>query len=314
MKILVTGATGFIGSSLVPELRARGHEVHELRRYHAGGFDFWNPDLVHFADLRDSADLHKVIRAIEPEVIVHLAAESAVSFSFQRPEEVNQVNYMGTIRVAEAAKEVGAWLIQASTSEVYGARAEVPFHEGTAMGGTSPYAASKIAAEHFLAVQQQYGLDVTIMRPFNTIGRALVGNKHFVVERAITGAFEVGAIDLHDWRPQRDFLFRTDHVGLYLLAIENPARAKGETFNACTGEAWTIEEMANYVAEEIRISYGRDVKVSFAAEPDRPVDIPVLMGTNAKAEHLLGWEPAYTVATAIKQAIREWAERLGVVA
>ena len=317
MKILVTGASGFIGSALVPELRARGHEVWEARRYSAGRFDFWDrPHQVLF-DLRDACEVRSAVVKIRPDAIIHLGAMSAVSYSFEHPQEVADVNYMGTVRLADAAREVGAWFIFAATSECYGrGKYHYPVTEDAPHGGTSPYAAAKIAAVEYLrTMEATYKVPVTILFPFNTIGRALVppkGNRHFVVERAITQALETGRIELHDARPRRDFLFRTDHVRGYMAVVDHPDEAKGQGFNLCTGECWTIDQMAQHVMKTVGEEYGKSVTVTFAAHPDRPLDIPILHGSNRKARDVLGWTPLYNIAGGIERAVKEWAKVLGV--
>ena len=313
MRILVIGASGFIGSTLVPMLREAGHQVVEGRRYVAGRWDGYQRtnDRVFF-DLRDTHETRTAIMAARPEVILNLAAQSAVTYSFDHAQEVNEVNYMGTLRVSEAALELGAHLVIASSSEVYGSSdAEVPFKETSRLGATSPYAVSKMAAEEYLRVLHQiHAMPMTIMRPFNTIGRAPVNNRHFVVERTITQALEDGRISLHDPRPLRDFLFRDDHCRAYLAVVEHLAAARGQTFNLCTGDAWSISDMVQYVAKAVGQRQGRTVSVDFGQMSDRPLDIPILQGSASRAKDLLGWAPQYTIAQGLDKAIDEWQARL----
>lgn len=313
MRILVTGATGFIGSELVPLLRQRGDTVIEAARYAAGRFNFYDPDRRVLFDLRDAQETREAVMAAKPDVIIHLAAQSAVAYSFTHPQEVNEVNYMGTVRLADAARTVGAWFIMAGSSEIFGrADSQFPLTEEQPMGGTSPYAASKIAAIEYLHVlEKTYGLPVTIMAPFNTIARAPVNNRHFVVERAITQAIEEQHINLHDPRPARDFLFRTDHAAAYVAALAHREEAVGQMFNICTGGAVSIVEMAQLVANYVGRRLGLPVGVEFSKEPDRPLDIARLQGSNAKAKRLLGWTPQYTIEQALERAADEWIERLG---
>ena len=312
MRVLVTGASGFIGARLVQELRAREHQVTEMVRYQSGGrFNYYDQAQRVFVDLRDTQEVRQAIVTVRPDAIVHLAAMSAVAYSFDHSQEVNEVNYMGTVRVADAALEVGAHLYMAGTSELYGrGDHHYPLVETEPHGGTSPYAASKIAAVEYLKVLAiTKKLPITIMVPFNTIGRALVppsGNRHFVVERAITQAIEEGCIVLHDPRPVRDFMFRDDHVAGYVAALEHPELAKGETFNVATGTAISIEEMAHRVAFHVERKMEKSVTVSFSRVPDRPLDIPVLHGSNEKIRRVLGWEPRYTIEQGLEMAVDEW--------
>ena len=273
MKVLLTGSTGFIGSRLAVLLRERGWEIWEMLRYVSGGrYAYYDRPNRVFADLKDPEAIHNAVRTAKPEVIIHLAAESAVSFSFEHPRDVLETNLLGTVDLARAALEVGVkHFIFASTSEVYGRSKSFPVSEEEPLGATSPYAVSKIASEEALRVMMHTDhLPATIMRPFNTYGRGLVRNPHFIVERAITQALERGKIELHDPNPFRDFMFREDHVAAYLAIMENWNRAVGETFNITTGQTWQIRQMAEAVARTVKAQTGRAVEVTFSELPDRP--------------------------------------------
>lgn len=314
-KILVTGTTGFIGSCLVARLEKEGYEnVFRLQRYVSGGrFNFYSRQKVVFADLRDGEAVRKAVQSVKPDVMIHLGATTAVSFSFLNPADVLHVNAVGTIHLAEAAREFGVeQMIHSSTSEFYGIQKEFPIKEDAVPNATSPYAVSKIAAENYLwLMHKMYNFPITIMRPFNSFGRANVRNRHYVVERAICGALENGVINLHNPKPIREFVFRDDHVEGYMSALGNK-KALGEAFNICYGVGWTIEEMANKVAGIVERKTGKPVKVEFLREPDRPMDIPVLWGDPTKAKTVLGWRPKYDLESGLSKAIDEWATVLGV--
>lgn len=256
--------------------------------------------------------MRKAVQTVKPEAIIHLGATTAVSFSFLNPADVMHVNAVGTVHLAEAAREFEVeQMLMASTSEYYGIQKEFPIKEDAVPNATSPYAVSKIAAENYLwLIHKLYNFPVTIMRPYNSFGRALVANKHYAVERAITGALENGVINLHNPKPVREFIFRDDHVEGYISALGNK-KAIGEAFNLCYGVGWTIEEMASKVAEIVERKNGKPVKVEFLREPDRPLDIPVLWGDPTKAKNVLGWKPKYNLETGLEKAIDEWRQVLG---
>ena len=313
-KILLTGATGFIGSRLLQRLTELGHDVSILVRYVSGGrFDFYSREKTLFADIRDGDSVRKAVFSVKPEVIIHLAAETAVSFSFINPADVFQTNTIGTINLSTAAKEIGIkQFIHASTSEYYGAQKEFPIKEDAMPNPTSPYAVAKIACEYHLELMSKlYDFPVTIMRPFNSFGRANVRNKHYVVERAITGALEGHAISLHNPTPIREFVFRDDHVEAYVRALGNKD-AIGQAFNVCYGKGITIKDMATKVAEIAQAKTGKPVKTEFIREPDRPLDIPTLYGDPSKAMKVLGWEPKYDLNTGLDKAIDEWMQVLQI--
>ena len=316
MRILVTGSTGFIGSSLTLRLREKGHDVQELVRYVAGGrYNYYDRDNRTFADMRDRDQVRACVLFTKPEIIINLAAQSGVSYSFLNSDDVIKTNTLGTVALADAAAELGnlKLFIHASTSEVYGTGVTYPTQEHARLGATSPYAVSKIAAEEYLRVAIQiHKLPVLIFRPFNTFGRATVRNRHYVVERAITQALEKQHISLHDPRPYRDFIFRDDHVNAYVHAVERWGKLAGETINICTGNAWPIREVAKTVAHYAELLTGKLVQVDFLEKPDRPLDIPRLQGDNTKALELLKWAPEYSFSTGIKKAVEEWAQVLNI--
>jgi nucleoside-diphosphate-sugar epimerase/intein/homing endonuclease len=171
LRILLTGATGFIGKRLLERLNELGHEVYTLVRYVSGGrYNFYSKNIV-YADLRDGDAVRKAVLEVKPEIVIHLAALTAVSFSFLNPTDVFHTNTIGTIHLAEAAKEVGVkQFVHSSTSEVYGIQRDFPIKEDAILNPTSPYAVSKIAAENYLWLMYKiYNFPITIMRPFNSI-------------------------------------------------------------------------------------------------------------------------------------------------
>jgi dTDP-glucose 4,6-dehydratase len=314
LRILLTGGTGFIGSALLQKLEQLGHEVYTLVRYVSGGrYNYYGRRNSVFADIRDGEAVRKAVLSAKPEIVIHLAATTAVSFSFLNPADVFQVNTLGTIHLAEASREAGVeQMIFASTSEYYGNQKSFPIKEDAIPNATSPYAVSKIAAENYLWLMHRlYDFPVTVMRPFNSFGRANVDNRHYVVERAITGALEKGVINLHNPKPVREFVFREDHADAYLCALGRK-EAVGEAFNVCYGVGYTIEEMANKVAEIVSSKFSKMVEINFMREPDRPMDIDKLVGDSTKIRRILGWKPKYNLETGLEKAINEWAWLVGI--
>jgi len=218
----LTGASGFIGSALLPRLEREGHEVWQLLRYVSGGrYSYWERQHKVFADLRDHDAVRKAVQDIVPDAIIHLGAITPVSFSFMSAVDVFEVNALGTINLANVAMDEGVeHFIHASTSEVYGIQRKFPIREDANLNPTSPYAVAKIAAEHHLGLLREiHSFPVTIIRPFNSYNRANVRNRHYAVERAITMALERHHIRLHNPRPVRDFLYRDDHVEAYVRCL-----------------------------------------------------------------------------------------------
>lgn len=311
MRVLLTGRTGFIGGFLHDKLVAEGHEVFSLVRHVAGRYQYL-PDekgLV-FGELRDFARIKEIMNELQPEIVLNLAAMTAVSLSFQNPIDFWETTASGTINLAECARSNPKLklFIHASTSEVYGTQPVVPFKETFPYNPTSPYAVAKVADEYYLHMMGMvYSFPFVIMRPFNTYGR--MGIKHYVVERATTTLLEKGEVQL--WNPAsiRDFLYVDDHANGYLAAIKN-AKA-GETYNICTGRGVSIKEMVDIVMKEVAEQFGIDPKVNWHLPEDRPYEIKILIGDNTKAKTDLKWEPKVTLEEGLKKTVAAWGQLLG---
>jgi len=314
VRILVTGASGFIGSELALRLQKEGHDVAGMYRYVADGrYDFYQLARKVICDLRDAQLIDTVFERFKPEVVYHLGAITPVSYSFISPLEVTQVNYLGTMNIVHACRKYGVeHLIHASTSEFYGKQDTFPIREDAMPFPLSPYAVSKVAAEEYIRFYARCeGLRYTIIRPYNTYNRSHVKKEYFVIERAITGALRDAHIQLYTPDPVRDLLDRDSHVDAYVKCLENP-RAVGQAINIGLGEGHTIGEVAHLIAQLVEARTERPVRTSWSMEPDRPYDIKVLICSNEKAKDLLGWQPLHTLMSGLELAVKEWAEVLGL--
>lgn len=308
-KVLITGVTGFIGSHLAPRLLEIGYDVYSFERYITGRYVLGVVRQLKtlFGDLREYHVVRRVVREVSPDYVIHLAAVSPVAYSYEHPQEVIDVNFMGTVNLAEAClHEVPnlKQLLFASTSEVYG-NGPVPRREDTPPNPNSPYAVSKLAAEKYLLyLRDAYRFPVTILRNFNTYGRK--DNTHFVVERTITQMLEKrDEIRLGDPNPIRDLMYVDDHVESYIACLGRK-EAIGEIFNFCTGKGISIKELVKLIAELI----GYKGEVRWNTIPARPLDIKELVGDYSKAKRLLGWSPRYSLQDGLKKTIEYWRKRI----
>lgn len=310
MRILITGATGFIGSHLLSSLLEQEHEVFALERYMTGRYVLGANRSVKtvFGDLRDHFSVRQVIREVQPEVVMHLAAISPVSYSYDHPNEVIETNFIGSVNLAEACRREVPHFRQflfASTSETYG-NGPVPKTEDTPQNPNSPYAVSKLAAEKYvLYMRDAYGFPITVLRPFNTYGRK--DNTHFVVERILVQMLSGNSIKLGDPTPIRDLLYIDDHVNAYLSCLGND-KAIGEVFNFCTGQGITILELV----DSLKDITGIQEEVVWNTIPKRPLDIQVLIGDHTKATRILGWRPKVKLEEGLSIIADYWRKRLSL--
>ncbi len=171
-RTLITGATGFIGSHLLPKLMEEGYDAYSLERYVTSRYVLGQRREFKtvFGDIREYFEVKRIIREVQPDIVVHLASVSPVSYSYDHPQEVIETNFLGTVNLAEAClREIShlRHFLFASSSEIYG-NGSNPKTEETPPNPNSPYACSKLAAEKYLLyMRDAYDFPVTILRNFN---------------------------------------------------------------------------------------------------------------------------------------------------
>jgi nucleoside-diphosphate-sugar epimerase len=304
-KVLITGATGFIGKELAAKLKDK-YEIHTLERYVTGRYSLDNNTINHYTNLTDYSAVKNVIRKVKPDYVMHLAAISAVSFSYEHPIEVSEVDYIGSVNLAEACyKEAPDFkqFIFAGTSEEYGMTLQDTEHkltESSPLIPNSPYAVAKVAFDNYLNYMgMAYNFPYTILRPFNTYGRK--DNKHFFIERTITQMLAQDKVYLGDPLAVRDWMYVDDHVDGYLKALGNE-EAVGNAINLCTGKGYTTKETAELIAKLT----GFKGEIVWHSTSPRPLDAKILIGDNSKAKKILNWAPERTLEDGLKRAINHW--------
>ena len=246
--VLVTGAGGFIGSHLVERLAREGARVRAFVRYNsrgdsghlrslsphlggAGGGSGGSFEII-AGDLRDPGALLEAMRGCE--IVFHLGALISIPYSYFHPTEVAETNFMGTLNMLNAARQVGVVrLVHTSTSEVYGTALRVPIDEEHPLQGQSPYSASKIGADKMAeSYYRSFDLPVVTVRPFNTYGPRQ--SARAVIPAVITQALVKDTLHLGNLDTARDFTFVEDTVAGFLCAAEAP-HVEGGTYNLGTG-------------------------------------------------------------------------------
>ncbi|HMM82440.1 MAG TPA: NAD-dependent 4,6-dehydratase LegB [Terrimesophilobacter sp.] len=296
MKILVTGADGFIGSHLAEALVKEGHDVRAIVIYNS--LDSWGwldtaPQEITSqmeilpGDIRDPALMMSAVKGCD--AVVHLAALIAIPFSYVAPDLYVQTNMQGTLNLLNAARaaEVSRF-IHTSTSEVYGTARFVPMDESHPLQGQSPYSASKIGADQMVnAYFTSFQLPTVTIRPFNTFGprqsaRAVIPT---IISQMAGGKKEIqlGAVS-----PTRDFTYVSDTVGGFIAALDSTAGV-GEVINLGAGFEVSIADTFATIADIM----GSDAIVTEDSQRVRPENSEVerLFSDNRKAKELLGWQP-----------------------
>lgn len=295
-KVLVTGGAGFIGSHLVDRLVDEGCQVVVLDDLSSGSLENIRSHLtsrrVRFleGDVRGSEAVEEVVKDVN--LVCHLAAVVSVPDSMREPLLTHEVNATGTLNLLRTSVNCGVErFVYLSTCAVYGEADYLPVDETHPTNPISPYAASKLAAEHYCkAFQQAYGLKTVILRMFNVYGpRQSAGVVAQFIQHVKSGD---SPIIYGNGRQTRDFLYVRDAVNAIMLAL-NHNEAVGQVFNLGTGKA----TMINGLARLLHRIFGRELK-PMRKDP-RVGDVRQSCADIGKAEKELGYEPRFSLEAAL---------------
>jgi NAD dependent epimerase/dehydratase len=308
MKVLVTGADGFIGSHLTEILLFNGYKVKALSQYNSFNYWGWLEDLpsnsnleIIAGDIRDPHFCKELVKDID--LIYHLAALIAIPFSYVSPESYIDTNIRGTLNICQAAKEHGnIRIIHTSTSEVYGTAQYVPIDEKHPKQPQSPYSASKIGADAIaMSFFNSFNLPVTIARPFNTFGprqsaRAIIPT---IISQIANGVKEIA---LGDLSPTRDFNFVKDTCNGFIALAKND-NTIGKEVNISSNFEISMKDTLELIKKIMK----SDVKFITDEQRIRPQKSEVfrLWGDNSLIKELTGFEPEYTIERGLKETC-EW--------
>jgi NAD dependent epimerase/dehydratase len=308
LRVLVTGAGGFIGSHLVEALVGAGAHVKALVRYTSRGswghLEQVTPEVRHpfkvvLGDVRDAQFIRHHVRGCD--VVFHLAALIGIPYSYEASESYVDTNVRGTLNVLQAARDSsGPRVVITSTSEVYGTAVYTPMDEKHPLQAQSPYSASKIAADKLAeSYHLSFGLPVVTVRPFNTYGprqsaRAVIPT---IVSQVLAGtdALRLGSLD-----PVRDLTYVGDTVQGFLRAGV-AEKVVGQVINLGTGQGISIGELAQMVMQIA------ELKMAIIADADRvrppASEVRLLIAKTERARDLLGWEPEVPLAEGLKRVV-----------
>lgn len=296
MRVLVTGARGFVGRRLVPRLVGAGHQAVAVDRE---------------VDVADHEAVAKCVAAHGPDAVVHLAALAFVPDSVSAPEATFRVNFLGTRSVLEAVRThaPAARVLVVSSGHVYGTSAlDAPaFDECAALRPESPYALTKATADLLASTYAEGGLDVVRARPFNHTGR---GRPAHFLEASL--AHQVARIERGLAPPRiavgnleavRDFLDVEDVVSAYLLLLDR--RVPAGPYNVASGVPRRARDLldALLALSELPASTRARVQIEVEAERWRPTDRAV--GDSSRLREATGWAPSVPFETTLRALLAD---------
>lgn len=312
MKILVTGADGFIGSHVVETLVKNGHDVRAFVLYNS--FNSWGWLDESDESIRDSVDVfagdirdpHGVDKAVEnQEVVLNLAALIAIPYSYHSPDTYIDTNIKGTLNILQAARRHDVMrVVQTSTSEVYGSAQYIPIDEVHPLHPQSPYAASKVGADQLaLSFHTSFNLPVGILRPFNTYGPRQ--SARAVIPTIISQLANKSKVKLGSLSPTRDFSFVQDTADGFLAAAQSDAII-GQTINLGSGFEISIKETAETIAKIM------NTKLELVDDQQRVrpenSEVERLHASIEKAKTVLGWQPQLKGLTGFETGLKQTIE------
>jgi dTDP-glucose 4,6-dehydratase len=307
LKILVTGAGGFIASHLAEKLVQEGHSVRAFVRYNSRNSWGWleespfrNDMEIISGDIRDFDVVKKAVSGCD--TVFHLAALIGIPYSYVSPLAYVKTNVEGTYNVLQAARENGSTkVIHTSTSEIYGTAQYVPIDEAHPVNPQSPYSASKASAD-FLALSfyRSFELPVTVVRPFNTYGprqsaRAIIPT---IIGQILEGKKK---ILLGNLAPTRDLTYVEDTVSGFLAAFRAD-EIIGEIVNLGTGTEISVGNLAKQIA----LLMAKDIEIVEDPQRLRPAksEVERLLSNPDKMKRLTGWEAKTSLTEGLEKTIR----------
>ncbi|THF74916.1 GDP-mannose 4,6-dehydratase [Cohnella fermenti] len=312
MRVLVTGAGGFVGRHLVDHLAMRGHDVVAGTR---GSEARVRPGIRSVSlDMLSAEDIRKAVSLSKPEAIIHLAAQSNVADSWRDPLHTMRLNTIASIQLLDTIRELcpGTKLISIGSSEEYGATPQCgePITETAPCLPQNPYAVSKFSAgQLLLQMARRDGLNVVHVRPFNHFGPGQ--SLGFVIADF---ASQIARIEQEETAPiirvgnlaaKRDFTDVRDVVRAYASLIE--CEAEPGIFNA---SSMSPREVGGILHTLIGFSQA-PISIEVDNGKFRPIDVPVYVGSSDKLRQAVGWSPQLNFEQSLLETLDWWRERTG---
>lgn len=310
-KVAVTGAAGFIGSHLSERLVELGAEVTALVRYNSRGSYGFLEDLsketkdtikVILGDIRDENIFRELLK--DAEVVFHLAAIPGIPYSFLCPQDVFEINAMGSLNLLRVARDFSLEkVILASSAETYGDSRYLPIDEAHPQNPKSPYAASKAAME--MAAWSAFFADdvpVSVVRLFNNYGPRQ--SARAITPTIITQMLSSDELKIGSLYPKRDFTFVKDTVEAFTKVAE--LSKNGEVYQIGSGISISVQKIIDTVSKIL----GKEVKIVVDELRIRPgqSEVEALKADYTRLKNATGWQPQVSYEEGLKTTI-DWIEK-----
>jgi len=301
MNFLVTGAAGFLGSSLANYLVRESHQVRGLDDLSAGNPEVLSSDVLFTrGDVNDRPKLWTLLQEID--CVYHLAARVSVPESILYPREYNAANVGGTVSLMEAMRDVGVRrVVFISSGAVYGDQGQQPFNENAAPNPRSPYAVSKLAAEYYIrTIGDLWGIETVLLRVFNAYGpgQHMPPSHAPVVPHYLRQTLRGGTLVMHgDGSQTRDYVYVDDVVSAMIAAATAPG-INHQIINIGSGRETSIRDLVRLIMEVT------GVNVEAISNPNNDPGASRMQADIRLAREKLGYQPRFSLEEGLRLTLK----------
>lgn len=310
IKALVIGATGFVGSYLIEEIK-NSLLCNVIATNLEREMIYQNNIILKKLDILDYNSVFSLINENKPEYIFHLAAQSSVSLAWKKPELTADININGSLNILEAVKNINynPKILMIGSGEEYGYIEKVPIIEETPLKPGNIYAVTKACQNMISRVYcKAYDMKVIMVRSFNHIGPNQ--SSTFVISDFCKQVAEIEKgvkspiLKVGNLNAKRDFLDVRDVVRAYTKLIQ--FGKSGETYNVGRGQAVKISEVLNIILK----NSNKEINVEIDKNKLRPLDVPIIEPSIGKIYRATGWKPEIPLEESIKDILTYWRKNI----